>query len=1017
MQAAKGGDRVSELRLALLGPPRVDRDGGPVEVDTRKAIALLAYVAVAGGWQSREGIAALLWPDYDRTHARGALRRTLSVLNRALAGGDWLQVERAAVRLDTEHAWFDVRRCSQLLAACAAHGHPVAEVCARCVDPLAEAVALHRGDFLAGFSLRDSDSFDEWQSFQADGLRRELAGALDRLTRGLAGTGRWEEAVAAARRWLALDPLHEPAHQRLMRLYAWSGQRAAALRQYRACVRVLDDELGVAPLEDTTALYQAILENRVDPPAPLTAAGAATGAGAGARAEAGAGAGAGVEAAAGEVPPLVGRSAQWAALAAAYERAAPDGHLVVLEGEAGIGKTRLAEDFLAAARARGAVTLAGRCYDEEAGLAYGPFVEVLRAAARRPGTGSAASGPGDWAGGVGGHWLAEAARLVPELAMGRPDLPPAPPPGSPGAPGRFLEGLSQVLLAALAGPEPGVLLLDDLHWADEASLDVLTYVVRRLAARPVCIVATWREEQVPRSHRLRRLAAETERAGAATVVRLDRLTEADVGELVRSVAPDSAGAAGDLWRETEGLPFFLMEYLAALASPAAGGTGAGGDAAADGPAPGAGPVPGGVRELVPGGVRELVRSRLATVSGTGWQLLTTAAVIGRSFDLETLREASGRGDDETVTALEELAGLGLVGEVAGARAAAGGPVVHDFGHDKVRAIVYDETSLARRRLLHRRVAEALAGRSRGSQRDTVAALVAHHLQLAGDEPGAAAAFAAAGAHARALYANQEALGHFRAALALGHPDPAGLHEAIGDLETLVGDYDAARASYETAAARCDPGRLAGLEQKLGGLHHRRGDWDAAESHFEAALSALGDEGGAAHRASVLAEWSETARRRGRPDRALDLAGQALDLASLDGDSRALAQAHNALGVLRSGLGDADAARRHLEQSLTLAETLADPSARVAASNNLALALGRAGRLDAAIRLEEAALALCTTQGDRHREAALHNNLADLLHAAGRAEEARDHVRQGVAIFAEVGEADPFQPELWKLVQW
>jgi DNA-binding SARP family transcriptional activator len=295
MQAAKGGDRVPELRLALLGPPRVERDGDPVEVDTRKAIALLAYVAVAVGWQSRDGIAALLWPDYDRTHARGALRRTLSVLNRALAGGDWLRVERAAVRLDTEHAWFDVRRCSQLLAACAAHGHPVAEVCARCVDPLAEAVALHRGDFLAGFSLRDSDSFDEWQSFQADGLRRELAGALDRLTRGLAGTGRWEEAAAAARRWLALDPLHEPAHQRLMRLYAWSGQRAAALRQYRACVRVLDDELGVAPLEDTTALYQAILENRVDPPAPLSAAGAATGAGAEAGAEAGAAAGVGVE--------------------------------------------------------------------------------------------------------------------------------------------------------------------------------------------------------------------------------------------------------------------------------------------------------------------------------------------------------------------------------------------------------------------------------------------------------------------------------------------------------------------------------------------------------------------------------------------------------------------------------------------------------------------------------------------------------------------------------------------------
>src|SRR6266508_3731764 len=194
MQSAKGGDRVPELRLALLGPPRVERDGSPMEVDTRKAVALLAYLAVTGGWQGRDGIAGLLWPDYDRAHARAAL------------------------------------------------------------------VALHRGEFLAGFSLRDSPSFDDWQSFQADSLRRELAGALDRLTRGLSGTGHWEEAVAAARRWLALDTLHEPAHQRLMRLCACSGQRSAALRQYRECVRVLDDEVGVAPLEATTALYQEILE-------------------------------------------------------------------------------------------------------------------------------------------------------------------------------------------------------------------------------------------------------------------------------------------------------------------------------------------------------------------------------------------------------------------------------------------------------------------------------------------------------------------------------------------------------------------------------------------------------------------------------------------------------------------------------------------------------------------------------------------------------------------------------------
>ncbi|HYT24950.1 MAG TPA: hypothetical protein VEP73_00495, partial [Actinomycetota bacterium] len=181
---------MPELRLALLGPPRAERDGDPIEVDTRKAIALLAYLALTGGLQGRDSLAALLWPDYDRDHARAALRRTLSVLNKALSARGhagpvrgWLRVDRTAARLDPDGVWFDVRRFRDLVAGCLEHGHPAAEVCAACVAPLAEAVALHRDDFLAGFSLRDSPSFDDWQFYQAESLRRELAAALDRLTR------------------------------------------------------------------------------------------------------------------------------------------------------------------------------------------------------------------------------------------------------------------------------------------------------------------------------------------------------------------------------------------------------------------------------------------------------------------------------------------------------------------------------------------------------------------------------------------------------------------------------------------------------------------------------------------------------------------------------------------------------------------------------------------------------------------------------------------------------------------
>jgi DNA-binding SARP family transcriptional activator len=950
---------MPELRLAVLGPPRVELDGAAVEVDTRKAVALLAYLAVTGERHERTALAGLLWPEYDEAHARAALRRTLSALNRGLHGG-WLATDRNGVALDRAGLWLDLERFRSLLAASGGHGHGPAETCPACLAPLREAAALHRGDFLAGFALRDADGFEDWQRFQAESLRRELAGVLERLVGVEAAEGRWQDAIADARRWLALDPLHEPAHRQLMRLYAWSGQRGAALRQYRACVRVLDQELGVAPLEETSALYQAITQGEAERERPSPPAAVAS-----------------PVAAPPSRPPLVGRSAEWATLLEAYRAAAGDGRLVVLEGEAGVGKTRLAEEFVAHAAGAGATTVSGRCYDGESGLAYAPLVEALRAALARRADGA-------WLDAVPAAWLAEASRLLPELAELRPGLAAAPPLDSPGAQSRFLAGLSQLLLAALREPAPGVLVLDDLHWADEASLDVITYLVRRLGGQPACVVVTWRSEQVQGGHRLRRLAAEAQRAGAATVLRLARLREPEVAELVEAVAPDRAGQAAWLYRESEGLPFFLAEYLAIPADGEPGAT-------------------------LPHGVRELLQAKLGPVSEAGRQLLATAAVIGRSFDFDTLRVASGRSEEEAVAALEELTERGLVQEV---REAGELPVVaYDFSHERMRALVYEETSLARRRLLHRRVAEALAGRAHGR---SPAASVARHFQLAGQDADAAGAFRAAGDHARGLYANHEALSHYRTALALGHPDAAGLHEAIGDLETLAGAYDAALSSYEAAAARASAADLPRLEHKLGGVHDRLGDWQAAASHYEAALAGLRDD---AARARLYADWSLTAHRRGDRGQAVELADRALALAEAAEDAKALAQAHNILGVLAGHLGDHGSAVRHLERSLALAERLDDPSSRVAALNNLALARGAAGELDRAVALAETALAVCASHGDRHRQAALHNNLADLLQAMGRGEAAMAHLKQAVTIFTEVGAPGSLQPEIWKLVEW
>ena len=413
-------------------------------------------------------------------------------------------------------------------------------------------------------------------------------------------------------------------------------------------------------------------------------------------------------------------------------------------------------------------------------------------------------------------------------------------------------------------------------------------------------------------------------------------------------------------------------------------------------------------------MQDLLRTRLATVGETAGQVLAAAAVVGRSFDFDTVRAASGRGEEETLTALEGLISRGLIREVGDA---AGETPSYDFDHDKLRTLVYEETSLARKRLLHRRTAAALAGQARGREADPLAGQIARHYRLAGQDAEAARYYLLAGDYARGLHANSEALAHYEEALALGYPDAATLHENIGDLQTRAGEYGAALASYEAAASSADPGALAVLEHKIGNVHARRGERDLARSHYESALEDLGGPEGGPELARLYADWSLLSHGRGETEEAAGLASRALELAEGTNDTRARAQAHNMLGILAGKSGDQEAALRHLGESLDLAESLGDSDAKVAALNNLALAHESGGEPEEALRLAEIALALCVASGDRHREAALHNNLADLLHATGREQESMAHLKRAVELFAEIGERDELQPEVWKLVEW
>jgi predicted ATPase/DNA-binding SARP family transcriptional activator len=336
---------MARLRLCLLGAPRLEWDGRPVDIGLRKALALLVYLAVTGQSHTRDALATLLWPDRSQTEGRARLRQALHRLQRHLDPQSF-RTDSATIGL-APHAglWLDSAAFTLQIGVALPPDRSLADIQTVDLAPVEAAVALYRDDFLAGFSLPDSPEFDEWQFFQREQLRKLFARALEYLARAHHRHADHEAALGYARRWLALDPLHEPSHRQLMRLYAQAGQHAAALRQYQVCARLLEEELGVAPEPETQELYAAIRARQLpsltqadgqpavaDPavapqPAAITSASRAA-------------AHVGVSPLPLPLTQLIGRNAELARLHSFLMH--PGIRLVTLTGPGGVGKTRLA---------------------------------------------------------------------------------------------------------------------------------------------------------------------------------------------------------------------------------------------------------------------------------------------------------------------------------------------------------------------------------------------------------------------------------------------------------------------------------------------------------------------------------------------------------------------------------------------------------------------------------------------------------------------------------------------------
>jgi len=662
------------LKVMLLGGFEARLASGvPVSLPA-KARALLAYLGIRPGQSHpRDKLAALLWGGRSDDQARDGLRHVLVALRRALAGIDPppLRIEGHGLALHSIGVEVDAVTFEQR----SADGTPPA---------LEEAAELYRGDLLLGFSVNEP-LFEEWLVTERERLREMAVEGLTRLLAHHAEATGPERAIQTAVRLLGLDPLQEAVHRTLMRLYARQGRRGAALKQYQVCVGALQRELGTEPETETRKLYQELLRRPPEVTRPaLPAVERSRPAGP-----------------AGPAPPdlpvadtpLFGREAERGRLQELLDDAVRGhGHVATVVGEAGIGKTRLVTSLAADALARGCRFMIGRCHESDSILPFGPWVDACRS--------GGVSADEEILGALHPAHRAELSRLLPEAGMA--SLPRASDSALP-----LFESVAE-LIAAVAARHPVVLVLEDLHWADEMSVRLLGFVSRRIPAWSALLVATAREEELADASMVRRALAELSRTSPAVPLALSPLSRADTMRLVRALARGGSDARTmaqvqeQVWAMSEGNPFVAVEAMHAL-----GRQGGGDD----------GRERGGVLAL-PAGVRDLVGRRLDRLSPRTQQIAAVAAVIGRRFDFALLRGASGVDDRKTADAVEEMIRHHVLQPLGDQL---------DFSHDRIRAVVYDRLLPPRRRLLHRAVEEALTGEETALDRlDEHVELLAHH---------------------------------------------------------------------------------------------------------------------------------------------------------------------------------------------------------------------------------------------------------------------------------------------------
>ncbi|HUR94632.1 MAG TPA: AAA family ATPase [Gemmatimonadales bacterium] len=706
-------------------------------------MALLAYLVVEGRSQTREELAGLLWGESPEAEARASLRQALKHLR-----------ERVGELLAPGRQWIELAQpidCDVPQFRAAIHADP------------RRASTFDVPRFLSGFSVRHAPRFEEWATETRRTLLRQYEQVLGELARTALAHGRWREATELGDRWLACDPLSDEAARATIEARYLSGDRGAALTRFHEYRATLRREAGCEPSRSLLALV-----HRVESDTSTSAARPAV---------------------TDEWPvnaptfesSLFGRDAEWSALSRCWKSARRGtGSVVLVEGDPGIGKSRLTSDYVRWVVADGGIVLRGRSGDSRAGFPFASAVEVLRDMLTAPGLGGTAP-----------EWLAETARLLPEIRQRFPALPEPAADETDGS--RLSEGVTQVLMS-LAAESPILVLLENLQWFDAESCNLLRYVIRHLEGSPVLWVVTVTlgelEREAPSARLLRVLRAKS----SVQVLTLSPLAEAQVTSMIAEMTPASeAGLAqrlgGRVYEATSGNPFYVLELLKTLFSQGLLTTDANSGAWLAAPAL----ERQGFELPTSQSINDVVAERVERLPDRLRDALFTIAVSETGCGASVLSHVHGISRLYAASIGDALVDRRLVVEQGG---------VYRCAHRMIEQGVRERLTESRRRELHRALAEAMELATPPHDLPSAAAGIARHADLAGDSVRAYRHALVASEDARRRYAFGEALAWLD--LAASSAQPGGETETVDRLTAqlieLAGDTDQAR----TAAAPGSP---------------------------------------------------------------------------------------------------------------------------------------------------------------------------------------------------------------------